>query len=151
MPATSVLLESSAAVPRERAFDVIAPVDLTLIFGGLGPIPAVIGTRAQTGAWDHVGAERIVCLADGSEARERITAHQPPCHFAYRVGPFGGLLGRIVRHADGAWWFGSAGTIRWRYEFQPQPGMRPLVSAVLVPLWRAYARRVLAAAVALTA
>src|SRR4051812_7727738 len=46
-----------------QAFDAIAPIDLPRIFTGLGPLPAVVGVRDQTGDWDHVGATRIVELA----------------------------------------------------------------------------------------
>ncbi|HEY2160292.1 MAG TPA: hypothetical protein VGH24_03225 [Solirubrobacteraceae bacterium] len=81
------------------------PIDLAKIFRGFGPLPAVVGTRDQTGAWDHVGARRVVELADGSEVREELTAYEAPAHFAYRVSGFSGPLRRLVSHADGAWWF----------------------------------------------
>jgi hypothetical protein len=133
-----------------QAFDAIAPIDLPRIFTGLGPLPAVVGIRDQTGDWDHVGAARIVELAGGSEAPERITAYDRPAHFAYRVGPFTGALGWLVREADGAWWFSSgvSGTeIRWNYTFRPRPHAAALVRIVIAPLWRRYARRALGLAV----
>jgi hypothetical protein len=130
----------------EQAFDAIAPVDLSRIFTGFGPLPSVVRVRDQTGDWDHVGAARIVELADGSEAPERITAYDRPAHFAYRVGPFTGALRRLVLEADGGWWFSSgvSGTeIRWNYTFRPRPHAVPLVRLVIAPLWRRYARKAL--------
>ncbi len=49
------------------------------------------GTRDQTGAWDHMGASRVVELGDGSRAREQMMAYEAPRHFAYRLD---GLPGR---------------------------------------------------------
>ena len=60
-------------------------------------MPAVVGTREQTGAWDHVRASRIVELSDGSQAHEQLMAYEPPRHFAYRLDGFTGL--RLVRRA----------------------------------------------------
>ena len=152
----AVTVRARAAVAPEVAFDAIAPIDLPRIFTGLGPLPAVTGTREQTGAWDHAGATRVVELADGTEARERLTLHERPHRFAYRVGPFTGPLRRVVDGADGAWWFAPAGggdagaatAVTWTYTFRPRGLARPLVRVAVAPLWRAYARRALARAVA---
>lgn len=148
----SVTVEAVAGAARESSFAAIAPIDLALMFTGFGPLPAVTGTREQTGDWDHVGATRTVELADGTEAREELTAYDAPAHFAYRVGGFTGPLRRIVAHADGAWWFADAGGgrthVRWTYVFEPRPARRALVRIAIAPLWRAYARRALARAVA---
>jgi Polyketide cyclase / dehydrase and lipid transport len=146
-----VTVEATAAAVPEAVFDVIVPIALPEIFTGFGPLPAVIGTRDQTGAWDHVGAERAIDLADGSTAREEITAHARPTYFAYRVSEFSSALGRLVHGARGEWWFEPAGggtAIRWRYTFEPRTGARPLVAVVIARLWRGYARRALALAVA---
>jgi Polyketide cyclase / dehydrase and lipid transport len=147
----AVTVGARARAPVQRAFAAIAPIDLRLIFRGFGPLPAVTGTREQTGAWDHVGATRVVELADGSEARERLVAYDAPVHFAYRVGPFTGPLRRLVNHADGAWWFTTAGEgasdVRWTYVFRPRSRLTaPVVRLAVAPLWRAYARRALALA-----
>jgi hypothetical protein len=151
-----VTVRARAAVAPERAFDVIVPIDLPRIFTGLGPLPAVTGTREQTGAWDHADATRVVELADGTEARERLTLHERPDRFAYHVGPFTGPLRHLVDGADGAWWFaptdggdgGPATAVTWTYTFRPRGLARPLVLAAVAPLWRAYARRALERAVA---
>jgi len=148
----AVTVSAVARTEPAAAFAAIAPIDLTRIFTGMGPLPAVVGTRGQTGRWDHVGATRTVELSDGSEAREMITAHDAPAHFAYRLGGFTGPLRLVVEGADGAWWF-SAGArggtdVRWRYVFVPRAGRRWLVRAAVAPLWRGYARRVLARAIA---
>jgi hypothetical protein len=147
-----VTVHASANAPVGRAFHVVAPIDLPRIFRGFGPLPAVVATREQTGAWDHVGATRVVELRDGSEARERLTAYDAPRHFGYRVGPFTGPQRLLVEHADGAWWFAPVGAdvtrVVWTYTFRPAgAAARPLVWAVVAPLWRAYARRALALAV----
>jgi hypothetical protein len=53
-----VTVQTRAAVPPQHAFKVNVPIDLTLVFKGWGPFPAVRGAENQTGAWDHVGASR---------------------------------------------------------------------------------------------
>src|SRR4051812_22571665 len=94
----AITVEGEARTSADRAFGVIAPIDLTRIFRGFGPLPAVTGTREQTGGWDHAGATRVVELADGSEAREEITAYAAPMHFAYRLAGFSGPLRTLVAH-----------------------------------------------------
>jgi hypothetical protein len=154
MPDVEIVVAGQARASSELTFATIVPIDLTRIFTGLGPLPAVVGNREQTGPWDHVGASRVVELADGSEACEEITAHEPSSYFAYRVGPFSGPLRFAASHADGAWWFtdlGERGThIRWSYTFALDgPAGRP-ARFVIPGLWRAYARRVLALAILAT-
>ena len=56
----AVTVSGVARTEPGAAFAAIAPVDLTRIFTGMGPLPGVAGTRGQTGAWDHVGATRTV-------------------------------------------------------------------------------------------
>ena len=137
--------------PIDMAFLAIAPIDLPSIFRGFGPLPAVVGTRAQGDGWDHVGATRIVELADGSQAREELTAYEAPRHFAYRVSGFTGPVRLVVAHADGAWWFTDIGDgiahVRWSYVFQPRAGRALLVRALLMPIWVVYQQRALALAV----
>ncbi len=146
-----VEVDGYARASPAHTFETIVPIDLTQIFKGFGPLPAVVGNREQTGAWDHVGATRVVELSDGSEAPERITDYAAPHHFAYRVGPFSGALRRVVVSADGAWWFSDAGDrgthVRWSYTFRLRGRAAPVASIVIVPLWRAYAKRVLALAI----
>jgi hypothetical protein len=150
--AVAVTVTGRAATTPDRAMAVIAPIDLTRIFTGFGPLPAVVGTRGQTGGWDHPGAARTVLLGDGSEAREELTAYDPPSHFAYRLSGFTGPLRLLVEGVHGAWWFtpnaGGGTGVRWTYAFRPRPGRGLIVRAVVAPLWRAYARRVLARATA---
>ena len=152
-PTVPVAVATTAGVTPTAAFAAIVPVDLTRIFTGFGPLPAVRRVRDQSGPWDHAGATRTVELSDGTTVTERLTAVVPGEHFSYRVGPFSGPLGRLVRHADGDWWFGPArsGTaVRWRYTFQARGRVTGVVvAALVVPLWRRYAERALAAAVAL--
>jgi len=58
----------------EEAFGQIVPIDLTSIFTGYGPLPAVVQTRDQSGAWDAAGRTRTVAFADGSTAQPIGTA-----------------------------------------------------------------------------
>ncbi len=140
-------VEGVAAVPRAQAFRAIAPIALEKIFRGLGPLPAFTATRKQTGGWDHVGATRVVELADGSEAREQLTAYDEPGDFAYCLNGFTGPLRHLVAHAEGEWWFAEddAGNtrVRWRYVFQPRAGRHTVTRLAILPLWRRYQRRVL--------
>lgn len=146
----AVTVSATAQAPRDHAFDVIVPIDLASVFHGYGLLPAVTGTSDQSGAWDGVGRTRTVHLSDGSSSSERITSYERPTGFGYRVGPFGGVFGRVVSHADGSWAFtelGDSTQIFWTYEFGPRRGMGLLVRAIL-PLWRRYADRVLTECVA---
>jgi hypothetical protein len=47
-------------VDRDTTFCFIVPIDLTTIFRGYGPLPAVVGTTDQTGAWDAAGQSRTI-------------------------------------------------------------------------------------------
>ena len=148
-----IVVEGYAQAARERTFDAIVPVDLTLILRGFGPIPGVLGVRDQSGPWSAVVATRLVVLSDGSIAPERITAHEPGRYFGYRVGPFAPPLGLIAAHADGAWWFTDVGSgathIRWSYTFTLSGPAARLAAPVVQRVWRAYARQVLALAIAI--
>jgi len=146
-----VTVETPCPVPPARAFGVIAPIDLTLIFAGWGLLPGVRAVHDQTGPWDTAGRTRTVELTDSSTATERITEHTPPHSFAYELTGFTGLLARLVTRVRGEWTFTPDGTgtiVRWTYAFFPRRGRKPLVRWVLVPLWRRYATATLARAVA---
>ena len=53
---TTVTATGTAAVDSpEAAFDVITPIDLSLVFTGWGPLPAITHVEEQSGPWDHVG------------------------------------------------------------------------------------------------
>jgi hypothetical protein len=147
-----VTVTAKAAVPPQRCFDAIVPIDLTAMMRGYGPLPAVSGVRGQTGPWDTPGSTRVVELADGNELPERIVAVSIPGAFHYRVGPPTGPLGRIVGHIDGSFLFDAApggGTaVSWTYGFRPRRGATLAVRA-LAPLWRRYATQSLARAVAI--
>lgn len=134
-----------------RAFEIIAPIDLRTLFHGYGPLPAVTGTRDQTGGWDHVGASRTIDLADGSEGREEMLSHNPPHHFGYEV-TFGHPFGLAVSGAAGEWRFEPAahgGTaITWTYAFAPRAGRTHRRGAGPCALWRGSAEQVIGLAVA---
>ena len=136
----SVTVQTRSLLPPDRAFD--PGVDLSRVFKGWGPFPAVRGVKNQTGAWDHVGVSRNPILSDGSIASEKITEYTPGHSFAYEVAGFTNIvLRRLVHGVRGEWTYtpdGSGTVIRWTYEFKPLRRCDALVRHVLAPLWRHY-------------
>lgn len=136
-----VTVQSRTAVGPARAFEVVVPVDLSVVFRPWGPFPGVRGVRNQTGSWDRVGVSRNPNLTDGSTVTETLTEYDPGHSFAYELTDFTNLLGRLVVGVRGEWTFTSDGCgtlIRWTYEFKPRPGVRGLVRLGLAPVWRCY-------------
>ena len=120
--------ETRAAASPQHAFKVNVPIDLSLVFKGWGPFPAVVGVQNQTGAWDHVGASRNPVLSDQTTANETLTEYTVGHSFAYEVTGFTNILGRLVEGVRGEWTFTPEGTvIRWTYEFKPRRGRYFLV------------------------
>jgi Polyketide cyclase / dehydrase and lipid transport len=137
----AVTVQTRAAAPPQHAFKVNVPIDLSLVFKGWGPFPAVRGVKNQTGAWDHVGASRHPILSDGTTASETLTEYTVGHSFAYEVTGFTNILGRLVEGVRGEWTFtpdGEGTVIRWTYEFKPLRGRFFLIRLVLAPLWRRY-------------
>ena len=128
----------------EEAFGQIVPIDLTSIFTGYGPLPAVMQTRDQSGAWDAAGRTRTVAFSDGSTARESLTEYEYPHRFAYAIDHFTGVLRLLASEARGEWWFEQvpgrkATAIRWRYQFVSRfKFLEPLVGLFTRLLWRGY-------------
>jgi NAD(P)-dependent dehydrogenase (short-subunit alcohol dehydrogenase family) len=50
-----VTVQTRAAASPRHAFEVNVPIDLSLVFKGWGPFPAVRGVKNQTGAWPTSG------------------------------------------------------------------------------------------------
>jgi hypothetical protein len=137
----AVTLQTRTAASPEHAFEVNVPIDLSLVFKGWGPFPAVQGVKNQTGAWDHVGASRNPVLPDGTTANETLTEYTVDHSFAYEVTGFTNILGKLVEGVRGEWTFtpdGEGTVIRWTYEFKPRRGCYLLVRLGLAPLWRHY-------------
>lgn len=149
MRSTSAEVQTTVHAPIDKAFGHIVPIDLASIFTGYGPLPAVSGTRNQTGPWDAAGQTRTVLLSDGSSAQEALTACQFPSHFAYTVKSFTGILRWLAKEARGEWWFehepATQGTaIRWKYEFiSRSPLLEPIVCLITQWLWKGYMRQAL--------
>jgi hypothetical protein len=144
-----VTVQTRAAIPPNRAFDIIAPIDLSLVFKGWGPFPAVRGVKNQTEPWDHPGPSRKPDLSDGSTATERLTEYTAGHSFAYELTEFTNLLRQLVHGVRGEWTFtpdGNGTVIRWTYEFKPLRGRKVLVRSGLAPLWRRYMQASLEAA-----
>jgi hypothetical protein len=124
MRAISHTVSRQAAVGIERLFDTVVAEDvLPKVLHRWGPVPAVVGTRDLTGPWTAPGSERTVVLDDGSTARERLTRFERPRRFEYTVDRLTSPLGRLVKHAWGAWEFddrGAESSFRWTYSFHPR-------------------------------
>jgi hypothetical protein len=133
----------------EVAFKHIVPIDITSIFTGYGLLPAVTGTRGQSGEWNAEGCSRTVIFSDGSSARESLTGYEYPKRFTYRINGFTGVLRFFTSEARGEWTFervpGSNATkVRWSYEFVSRAKfLEPLVCLFVQKLWHGYLRQAL--------
>lgn len=131
------------------AFQHIAPIDPRALFTGYGPLPAVTGTRNQTGAWDTPGQTRTVALSDGSSAQEGLEHYHPAEYFSYTVDGFTGGLQWLATGAHGAWWFdpqagGTQTAVRWRHAFHARSKWAaPVLWLMAHMLWRGYMRKAL--------
>jgi GNAT superfamily N-acetyltransferase len=144
----SAEVQREVKAPIEKVFDVFAPIDLTRIMLGFGPMPAVSAVEDQIGGWDAPGQSRTIRLADDSTMRETLTRVEPPGHFAYRIDELTSPLRHLTPRFRGAWWFVRVGPertlARWRYEFEPRSALaRPLTALVVKGLWRPYMARAL--------
>ena len=92
MTTFSATVQTHIKASPALAFQHIAPIDPRALFTGYGPLPAVIGTRDQTGAWDTPGQTRTVALSDGSVADERLKHYHPAQYFSYTVSGFTGAM-----------------------------------------------------------
>jgi hypothetical protein len=142
-----VTVRATIDATPQRTFEVIVPINLALIFRGLGPLPAVVEVREQSGPWDHVGAHRRPVFSDGTAAFEQLTDYVPFSYFAYDLSGFTNILGRLVTGAHGGWQFapiGGGGTaVTWTYTFLPLRLRYALVRFGVAPIWRLYMRRAL--------
>jgi len=101
----AVTVQTRTAASPQHAFKVNVPIDLSSVFKGWGPFPAVRGVESQTGACDPVDASRNPVLCDGTTATETLTEYTV-CHgFAYEVTGFTNILGRLVEGVRGEWTF----------------------------------------------
>jgi hypothetical protein len=143
MPAASHTVTRMAETGVERLFDVIVAEDvLPKVLLRWGPVPAVVGTRENSGPWDTPGSQRTVLLGDGSTAREQVLVWERPARFEYRVDEFTNPLGRLVDHAIGAWLFtgdGDSSSFQWTYTFHWSRRGAGLVLGAFVPTaWARY-------------
>lgn len=137
----SVSLKSTANAPINKTFEIIVPIDVPTIMPGYGPLPAVTGIEAQTGAWDAVGQTRTIRLADGTCAREEITLYEAPHRFGYTVSAWSGALKYLARQAKSEWRFSEVAAnqtrITWLYAFSPRSAWLVLPLLLIVQLlWR---------------
>jgi hypothetical protein len=136
-----VTVQTRTRLSPAQAYDIIVPIDLSLVFTGWGPFPGVRGANNQSGPWDRVGTSRNPDLSDGSTATETLTEYTLGHSFAYELTDFTGVLRRLIEGIRGEWTFtpdGEGTLIRWSYEFKPLRLRFSLVRFVLAPLWRRY-------------
>jgi hypothetical protein len=119
------------------------PIDLSSIFTGYGPLPAVTETREQSGNWDAIGQTRTVVLSDGSTAQEELIECRHPRYFSYTVSNFSGSLRFLTTSANGEWWFESQPSdktlIKWQYAFNARSIIAiPMVWFIVNFLWHGY-------------
>jgi len=143
MISIAATVNTDVAVSQIAAFEYNVPIDLTSIFTGYGPLPAVTGTKNQTGAWDGAGRTRTVLLSDGSSAKEMLTNYEHPNYFSYTVSEFTGALRLLITSANGEWWFSSTSSgethIKWRYAFNARSAFAvPVLWFITNVLWRGY-------------
>jgi hypothetical protein len=147
MSSVSVTVQGTASASAQVAFDAVIPIDLTETFTGYGPFPAVVGIEHQPGRWDSAGKSRTVLLRGGGTMRERMVEYEPPLRAGYEVIPHEGPLKLLVERINGQFVFRELQheqtEITWTYEFVPRRAARPLL-LVLIPLWRRYARQLIA-------
>ena len=151
MPALATQVSITIKANQEATFTHIVPIDLTTIFTGYGPLPAVVGAQDQTGGWDEAGQTRTVQLSDGSTAQERLDEYSHPDYFSYTVRDFSGVLRFLTTSANGAWWFvqqeEGATLVKWRYAFNPRSFVAvPVLWVVTHLLWGRYMAKALSLA-----
>lgn len=148
---------------QQENFKTILGLDLRILFPGLGPLPAVVGTEDEQGSWDHVGATRRPRLSDRSSAMEALTEVNAPDSFSYDITRITGLLGSLTGRVHSTWTMtpehrgtyaggNNAGgthlggtTVTWSYDVYPRPYRRlPLLA--FAPAWKMYMRRSLRSA-----
>lgn len=148
MSLLSATVTTETAIGQKVAFEHIVPIDLTSIFTGHGPLPAVTGVKEQTGAWNAAGQTRTVLLSDGSSAQELLKKYEHPDHFSYTVSGFTGALGLLATAANGEWWFSRVESgktrIKWQYTFNARSAFAaPILWVITNVLWRGYMRKAL--------
>lgn len=124
-------------------FDYLVAEDvLPKILTGYGLVPGVSATSDVSGPWDRPGSHRIVHLADGSTAREGVTAYERPGYFAYRVSDPSFALKHLMTEARGQFRFVPAegGTdVRWTYTFRARNRLAKFPLTLFVKTqWRGY-------------
>lgn len=141
----SATVEVAILASREAVFDFVTVEDvLPKVLTGYGLLPAVLRTSGNTGPWDRPGSARMVHLADGTTAREEVTAYERPRYFAYRTSDYTFALRYIAKFAEGQWWFedDANGTrVRWTYTFHGKGRLRSILLALFVKTqWVGYMR-----------
>jgi Polyketide cyclase / dehydrase and lipid transport len=140
----SSVVSCTINVPCSQLFEWFIPVRLVDILPGYGPLPAVVKTSDQSGAWDQPGSNRTVHLADGNTVFEEVTDCHRPDYFAYRVRKFTNFIRILAKEAEGQWWFveeGDNSEVKWKYSFYAHNAFTALLLYPIVKLfWSGYMR-----------
>jgi len=135
-----VSVQTRASLAPARAFDVIVPIDLSVLFKSRGPI---LGGARRHQPDGRVGPRRRLAQPDPADGLTT-TENRADYNFAYELIGFTDVLRLLVGGVRGEWTFipdGDGTLIRWTYEFKPLRYRHFLVRRTLVPLWRRYMRQ----------
>jgi hypothetical protein len=136
---------------RDRFFHWFLGVDLSRIMGSYAILPAVVGSRDQTGPMDRAGSRRVVQFSDGSTAVEQVIDCDAPDVITYCVSDLTSVFQHLVREGRAQIKFRQAeddvALVEWRSTFYGRnwPAgvlLRPLV----LVFWRGYLRSALSKA-----
>ncbi|MDP9829607.1 SRPBCC family protein [Kineosporia succinea] len=136
-----VTVFARTSVAPDRAFQVVAPIDLTTVFKADRFFPGISSVANQSDTWDHVGVSRNPRFDDGSTVEEQLTEYVEGHGFAYELTGFTNALRNLAAGVRGEFSFlpdGEGTLIRWTYAFKPLPGRRLIIAGPFAPLWRRY-------------
>ena len=149
-PTVPVTVQARSRLSPAACFDIIVPIDLSLVFGGWGPSPACVGSTSRP-AHGTTSAYRATPTCPTEPPRTRRYRIQPTAQLRLWLTGFTNALALLVDGVRGEWTFtpdGSGSLIRWTYEFKPRKFRHLVVRSGLAPLWRRYMQAGLAASVA---
>jgi hypothetical protein len=149
----STVVIADVAANQVNTFEHIVPINLSSMFTGYGPLPAVTATQNQVGHWNAAGQARTVLLSDGSSTQELLTKYEHPKYFSYTISDFTGIIRFLAISANGDWFFSSDArgktSIKWRYTFNAKSVLVvPILWVITKILWRGYMQKALSIAVA---
>ncbi len=133
-PETTITMTVNAQI--DRAFNYIAPINLTHIFRGNALIPAIVNTSVKEG-WNQAGLVRTVYFNDGSTSQESLLTMDAPTSFSYKNAHFTSpVLAALLQQLEGEWLFTDVATnktkIEWTYRAIPTNFLARLVVRLIL-------------------